>query len=269
VPNKSLTRFFKLQKNYSALKNIVLYFIVIFCCLFLIEYLLKIFEVENYLFPLPSATFKALIYDSKILFENFKFTIVEWLIGLALSVFFGIFLAVICFQFKVAKKIIEPLLLVSQSIPYLTFAPLLLLWFGLGKTPKVILIVLTCAFPIALMGLQSLEKVKKEYSLLEKILKLKISQRYFHIYFKGSLSGFFGGLKISVSYAFVSAVLSELIGSEAGLGVYLLRAQTSYRVDKVMACVLVIVVFSLLSTWIVDFLQKKVVFWEGKENFEK
>jgi putative hydroxymethylpyrimidine transport system permease protein len=228
------------------------------------EFVLLKWQVPSYLFPLPSKTVQTFFQDSVLLWNQFLFTFMEWSLGVVLSIFLGAGLAFLCFEYKFAKLFFEPLLFVSQSIPYLTFAPLLLLWFGLGKTPKVILIVLTCAFPIALMGLQSLEKVKSEYQFLVKILKLSNLQCYKNIYLPGSLSGFFAGLKISVSYAFVSAVMSELIGSEAGLGVYLLRAQSSYRIDKVLCCVLIVVVFSLLTTWLVELLRRRIVFWEKK-----
>ena len=124
--------------------------------------------------------------------------------------------------------------------------------------------VLTCVFPIALVWLDDLLRARVEYEPVCAMLKMNPVRAFFGVWVPASLPGFFAGLKVSASYAVVSATLAELIGSEEGLGVYIIRAQSTYRTDRVMAAVAVVVVASLLSTALVEGLRGRVVFWQGK-----
>jgi ABC-type nitrate/sulfonate/bicarbonate transport system permease component len=69
-----------------------------------------------------------------------------------------------------------------------------------------------------------------------------------------------------VTYAFVSAVLAELIGSESGLGVYLSRAQSAYRTDRVLAVVIVIVSYSLVCSWFINRVSGRILFWRVERH---
>lgn len=219
-------------------------------------------QIPDYLIPSPLRIAAVFTHDSAILLEHLKFTIVEWLIGNGLSVFLGFFLALLCYFSQWMKKLIRPFLVVSQSVPYLVFAPLLLLWLGLGFAPKVVLIVLNCAFPIALFLEEGLHSAKQEFRLVSKMLGFSRMQSLWHIDLPYSLPYFFSGLRISAIYAFVSAVLAELIGSEGGIGIYIIRAQSAYRTDRVLAAVLLVVLLSLASAWGVERLRKGFVFWQ-------
>ena len=141
-----------------------------------------------------------------------------------------------------------------------------MIWLGLGMAPKVALVVLTCSFPISLVMQNDLIEAKNEYHLIVEMLQLKFMKAFFNIYLPYSLPGFFNALKISVSYSFGSAVLAELMGSESGLGIYLLRAQATFRTDKVIAAVIVIIMISLISTYAVTLIRKRVIFWKTTKH---
>lgn len=221
---------------------------------------INVFDIPNYLLPSPLEVLMVFQEDAGQISQQTSVTLVQWLIGMCISIVIGFLLAGSCFRWQRIGKLVNPVLIVSQSIPYLAFAPLLLLWLGLGMTPKIVLVVLSCSFPIALALEQGLQEARKEFHVVVTMLKMKKPLR--HVYLPASLPHFFTGLKLSASYAFVSTVMAELIGSEKGLGIYMTRAQTSYRVDRVMAAVIVIVFISLMTTIVVDTVQKKVVFWD-------
>jgi putative hydroxymethylpyrimidine transport system permease protein len=226
-----------------------------------LEVFLRISGTPAYLIPRPAAVLEALFTDRQILLDQFLITLQEWLIGLSLSIVIGIFLALLCFFSPFARSILNPFLVASQSVPYLAFAPLLLLWFGLGMLPKIILVMLTCIFPIALNFEADLQRGREEYSLVTAMLKLPMVKALLHVYIPYALPGFFSGLKISASYAFVGAVLAELIGSESGLGVYIARSQSTYRPDRMVAAILLVVLFSVSGAILVDALRNRIIFW--------
>lgn len=226
-----------------------------------LEFLLPWLEIPAYLVPLPSSVAQVLQDDSGLLWEQFKTTALECVAGLGVSVCLGFLISIVIFSSQFFKTLLRPFLVVSQSVPYLTFAPLLLLWLGLGPLPKIVLVVLTCTFPIALAFEQGLQQARAEYEVVVAMLKLKPVSAIRHVYLPYALPHFFSGLKISVTYAFVSTVLAELIGSESGLGVYMTRAQSSYRTDRVVACCAVIVAASLALSFVVNYAEKRFVFW--------
>jgi ABC-type nitrate/sulfonate/bicarbonate transport system permease component len=136
-----------------------------------------------------------------------------------------------------------------------------MIWLGLGIAPKVVLVVLTCSFPISLVLMQDLISAKNEYKLIVDMFRLKESKALYHIYLPYALPGFFNALKISTSYSFGSAVLAELMGSESGLGIYLLRSQATFCTDKVIAVVIIIIIVSMTSVTLIELLRKKIIFW--------
>lgn len=224
------------------------------------------FEFPKYLVSGPIDVLVALRDDASLIFSHALVTSQEWAIGLLISIVFGICLAFVCFSSRAIRFVIHPFLVISQSIPYLVFAPVLMLWFELGMKPIIVLVVLTCSFPIAFVLLDGLERIRDEYNVVIGLLRLNRLRAWRHIYAPASLPYFFSGLKISVTYAYVSAVMSELIGSDAGLGVYITRAQNSYRIDKVMAAVFVVVILSLVSTAVVGLIRDRIVFWKAEKK---
>jgi putative hydroxymethylpyrimidine transport system permease protein len=218
----------------------------------------------SYLLPGPETVLTTLWLDRHLIGSASLISGIQWLVGLALSVLLAFGLCLACYFSKAVRELVLPLLVISQAVPYLVFAPLLLIWLGLGMAPKVTLIVLTCVFPIATVWLQDMLLAKEKYTPVAALLKMSSLKVFRSIALPASLPGFFSGLKVSVSYAVVSAVLAELIGSESGLGVYIVRAQSSYRLDRVMAAVIVIVAASLISAACVDAVRRRLVFWENK-----
>ncbi len=224
--------------------------------------LVRYLTVPEYILPAPQKVLDTVIQDAPLLWKHFQETFKEWLIGLVCSIVAALALSLSAFYNSHIEKYVLRFLVISQAVPYLTIAPLLLLWFGLGAAPKIILILLTCTFPIAQLTLAGLHSAREDYQVLSTILRFGERRSLTNLYIPAALPNFFEGVRISVTYAFVSTVLAELIGSEAGLGVYLSRAQSAYRTDRVLAVVLLIVFFSLMCTYCVGLVSRRLLFWK-------
>ncbi len=249
--------------TYCSKRWVSLFFAII-CTSLLWQWAVNYFAPPPYLLPSPLQVLQTLVSDRNQILMQSVSTFSEWILGLLCSIIIGFLTSLILFISPTIRTIIEPFLILSQSVPYLVFAPLLLLWLGLGILPKIVLVTLSCAFPIALVLEKGLTAAKIEYELLVTMLKLPWHRALLHVYLPAAAPDFFAGLRISVSYAFVSCVLAEFMGSESGLGVYLTRAQSSYRADKVIAASILIVIVTLTSVSLVDFIKNKVVFWSQK-----
>lgn len=240
--------------------------ILISATLFLWSAIVSQLNVPEYILPSPQRVSDTLLQDAGLLWTHFQETFRQWVIGLAGSILTAVLISLTAFHNPKFEKYLSRFLVVSQAVPYLTIAPLLLLWFGLGSAPKIVLILLTCTFPIAQLTLAGLRSAREEYSVLATLLRFNTQRALTKLYIPAALPDFFEGMRISVTYAFVSTVLAELIGSEAGLGVYLSRAQSAYRTDRVLVVVILIVSFSLLCTSLMGSLSRRLLFWKVERN---
>ena len=221
--------------------------------------------VDRFMLPSPMSVVKAFVEELPTLMQHSVVTLAEALIGLALGVLFGFVMAVLMDRFRILYKAFYPLIVLTQTVPTVAIAPLLVLWFGYEMTPKVILVVLTIFFPIAVGLLNGFQAADKDAINLLRAMGGSRWQIFYHIKFPGALSQFFAGLRISASYAVVGAVISEWLGGFKGLGVYMTRVKQAFSFDKMFAVIFLISVISLLLMKGVDFLQKKCMPWE-KEN---
>jgi ABC-type nitrate/sulfonate/bicarbonate transport system permease component len=218
--------------------------------------------VDEFLLPSPVQVVKAFVEEFPLLMEHSFVTLAEALFGLILGILLGFLVAVFMDQFEPLYKACYPLMILSQTIPTVAIAPLLVLWFGYEMAPKVILIVITTFFPIAVGLLNGFKSADRDSINLLRAMGAGRWQIFKIVKLPGALSQFFAGLRISASYAVVGAVISEWLGGFSGLGVYMTRVKKAFAFDKMFAVILLISLISLLLMKGVDLLQKKCMPWE-------
>ena len=212
--------------------------------------------------PSPIQVLQAFIAEFPALMEHSVITLTEAFLGLVLGISLGFFMAVFMDQFDPLYQACYPLIILTQTIPTVAIAPLLVLWFGYEMAPKVILIVITTFFPITIGLLNGFRSVDPDSVNLLRAMGAGRWQIFFHLKLPGAMSQFFSGLRISASYAVVGAVISEWLGGFGGLGVYMTRVKKAFAFDKMFAVIFLISVISLLLMKGVDLMQKKCMPWE-------
>ena len=175
--------------------------------------------VDSFLLPSPVQVVKAFIEEFPTLMEHSLVTLSEAFIGLLLGILLGFVMAVLMDQFEPLYKACYPLIVLTQTVPTVAIAPLLVLWFGYEMTPKVILIVITTFFPIAVGLLNGFKSADQDSINLLRAMGAGRWQIFRIVKLPGAMSQFFAGLRISASYAVVGAVISEWLGGFSGLGV--------------------------------------------------
>lgn len=218
--------------------------------------------------PSPFDVVEAFIGDFFLLMKHAKTTLMEAFLGLSLGILLGFVVAVVMDQFTLAHRAIYPVLIITQTVPTVAIAPLLVLWMGYGILPKVTLIVITSFFPITIGLLNGFQSVDRDALNLLKAMGASEGQRFMHIKLPSSMSYFFSSLKISVSYSIVGAVVAEWLGGFSGLGVYMTRVRKSYSFDKMFAVIFFISALSLLLMFLVGVLQKAAMPWNNKKREE-
>jgi len=222
--------------------------------------------VESFMLPSPVSVVKAFVEEFDELMLHLRVTLIEAVVGLALGVALGFIIAVAMDAFEVLYKAFYPVIILTQTVPTVAIAPLLVLWFGYEMLPKVILVVMTTFFPIAVGLINGFKSVDADEIKLLRAMGATKMQIFTHIKLPGALGQFFAGLKISASYAVVGAVISEWLGGFEGLGVYMTRVKKAFAFDKMFAVIFLISIVSLLLMKLVEVLQKKTMPWSDMEK---
>lgn len=245
-------------------RNIISNFIPVFVILavLIIWQIVSVTElVPRYMLPSPLKVVQAFITDFPLLMQHSKVTLLEAVLGLVCGVALGFFSAALMDTFEPIRKALYPILVLTQTVPPVAIAPLLILWFSYGIAPKVVLVVLVSYFPIAVGLLEGFQSVDADMIQLMRSMKASRWQIFWHVKFPNALGEFFSGLKIAVSYSVVGAVVSEWLGGFNGLGVYMTRVKKSYNYDKMFAVIFLVSAISLLLMALVKAAQYKAMPW--------
>ena len=217
--------------------------------------------VPSYMLPSPVAVVSAFVRDFPNLMFHASVSLQEAAYGLVLGIALAFAIATLMDRFDPLERALSPLLVVTQTIPTIAIAPLLVLWMGFGMAPKITLVIITTFFPIAVGLLEGYKGVDPDAIDLMRAMGADRKDIFFHVKFPAALPHFFSGLKISASYAVVGAVIAEWLGGFDGLGVYMTRVKKAYAFDKMFAVIILIVIVSLLLMALVDLIRKLSMPW--------
>ena len=213
--------------------------------------------VPAFMLPSPVEVVRAFVRELPLLWENSLITLQEAFIGLVLGVAFGFAVAVLMDAIEVLYRAFYPLLIITQTVPTVAIAPLLVLWFGYEMTPKIILIVISTFFPVTVGLLDGFRSADRDAIGLLRSMGATRVQIFRHIKFPSALPQLFSGLRIAAAYSVVGAVISEWLGGFGGLGVYKPRVKKAFAFDKMFAVIFLISGISLGLMSLVEYAEKK------------
>lgn len=226
--------------------------------------------VPGYMLPSPTDVIRAFISEAPLLWQNSLITLQEAFLGLALGVCLGFVFAVLMDAFDVLYRAFYPILVITQTVPTVAIAPLLVLWFGYEMTPKIILIVIVTFFPVTIGLLEGFRSADGDAIGLLRSMGARRIQIFRYIKLPSALPQFFSGLRIAAAYSIVGAVISEWLGGFGGLGVYMTRVKKAFAFDKMFAVIFLTSAISLALMALVDLAERKCMPYRQKEsNMEK
>lgn len=227
--------------------------------LLLWEMTVRVLAIPIYLLPAPSQILAAMLQSYQLLLYHSFFTISEALIGIILAIIIGITLAIAMDYYPKFNQFIKPFITINQTIPTIVLAPLFVIWFGFGMSSKIYLVASMGSFPILINTLNGLESVNSDQIKLFKLMNASTIDTYWHLKLPTSLAALFAGIRITITYAFTTALLAEFMGAKNGLGIYLSRSLTSFNTPIVFAIVVIIVIVTLLMVEILNQIEKKLI----------
>lgn len=225
--------------------------LVIAALLLFWELVVQIAEIPLYVLPAPSDTIKTFVLEFPTLMGHAATTLMEALAGMGISFAVGIVIGIMIDAMPTFKKCIYPILVVTQTVPVIVLAPIFIIYMGFGYAPKILTVVLMCFFPIVVSFSDGLGQMDAGYGNLVRTYGGSRLQLYRIVKIPSAMISLLSGLKVAATYSISGAVVGEWIASQSGLGYYLIRAKNGYMLDKVFACVVMIILLSLMMNGLV------------------
>jgi ABC-type nitrate/sulfonate/bicarbonate transport system permease component len=225
------------------------------------ELLVRVLAIDPIVLPAPSRILSALWDARGIAAGHALATLAETAVGFSISVVFAVLAALAMDSIGWFRRAVYPLLVASQTIPIVAVAPLLVIWFGLGLLPKVLVVVLVTFFPVTVALLDGLAATSRDATSLLETMGASRSQVLLKLRLPGALPSFFTGLRIAVTYAVIGAIFGEQVGAVNGLGIWMILSKNLFRTDLVFGAILITAVLTLSLWLLVGLAERLTIPW--------
>ncbi len=248
--------------NFSNSKRYIYPILVIVLIFLLWEGIIVLFDVAEYLIPKPSTIFLQLFKKLPSLLPHIYITTIESLLGFILGGCLGIILAIAFTYSSTLEQSLYPYTIALKSIPIVAIAPLLIVWFGNGIAPKVIVSAIITFFPVVVNMTKGLNSIDKDaFDIFDSISATRM-QVFQKLRLPNSLPYLFAALKMSATLSVTGAIVGEFSGSDKGLGYFILIS--SHRLETVDMFVGIILssLLGVLLFYLIALLEKIIIPWE-------
>jgi NitT/TauT family transport system permease protein len=219
----------------------------------------RAFAIPAYLVPAPSAILRSMDTNSAVLIKESIGTTFEILLGFALSVAVGVPLALAIYLWRPFARAVYPVLVSSQAVPKVAVAPLFLVWFGFGLLPKVLIAFLIAFFPVVINTAMGLASLEREKIYLAQSMGFGPVATFFKIQLPNAMPSIFAGLKISITFAVVGAVVGEFVGGQGGLGYLLLIANGNMDTALLFAGIVALTLLGVVLFALIGLMERLVL----------
>ena len=220
-----------------------------------------VYQVPAYLLPAPTTIARTFIDEFPRLLYHGWITTYEMLGGYALAVGIAIPLAIAITSSKRFDEFVMPTMLFFQVVPKVAIAPLFLVWFGVGTTPKVLVAFLISFFPIVIDAAVGLRSMSPEMNDLARSMGASRMQVFARFRLPTSLPYLFSGLKVAATLAIAGAVVGEFVGADKGLGYLLLTTNSNMETALMFATIVALTIIGLAFFYLVEFVEALLIPW--------
>lgn len=242
----------------------ITYSVLVFIGLLVVwQAVVTLFDVSNILVPAPTAVAVSLVdgFQDGSLITHSIVTLKEILIGFGIAVGSALVAAVLITQFRPVERVLFPLLILTQTIPKVAMAPLLIVWFGIGISSKVLTVALIAFFPLLINAILGFRSAAYEQVEMLRSFGASRMQVMRHLQIPSALPHIFAGLEVAVILSVTGAVVAEFVGSSEGLGYLIQASNFTLDVARTFAVIVVLSAIGIALHAVVVQLGKWLVFW--------
>jgi NitT/TauT family transport system permease protein len=223
------------------------------------QYLLPLFGVPAYIVPTPTAILGVFQKNFLLLMDNLRPTLIEALAGFVIGNLAAVLLAVVFVHSRILQAAYFPIVLFFNTIPILALSPIIILIFGLGMTPKIVIAAVICFFPTLVNMIRGLESASHNEHELFRVLSATRWEIFWGLRLPRALPMLFSSLRIASATAVIGAIVGEWIGSDKGLGALIIQATFNYQSDRLYAAIVLSSGLSIALFCAVVMVERRVI----------
>lgn len=223
-------------------------------------------EIPQYIFPGPLQVFERFVEGFAIYVLATMITLSEAAVGLSLALVATTCVGIVFALSREAERYMSPVLVAMQSIPILSIAPLLTMWFGTGFSSKAVAAFVVCFFPLAAGWSSGIRAVRQDERDLFKTMGASRAQVAFRLVAPRALPFCFSGFRVATPLSILGAIVGEFVGAQNGLGFLILSHSYYARTADIFVCIFIIALSGIISHHAVGVVEKRVLFWRAEER---
>lgn len=222
-------------------------------------------HVSDFILPSPLVILRTTLRYFPLMMRHTWTTTYEIALGFVIGNAIAVAAALLIVNSRLAEKAFYPLLIASQTIPKVAIAPLFIIWFGSGITPKVVITAVICFFPTVVNTVQGLKATDENAIDLLRLVAASRVQVFTKLQFPNALPYFFAGLKISIALAVIGAIIGEWVGANSGLGYVILYSTQTLRTDFLFSALFLISVLGVVL-YLAVVLLERLFSWRASDR---
>lgn len=241
--------------------------IAVFVTIFLLwEFAVKIFGIKEYLLPPPTKIWSEFLKRWPLVLQAAVVTSQQIIGGYLLAVVVSIPLALAVVRFRFVEESIYPVIVFLQIIPKIAIAPLFIIWFGFGFTPKLLIVFLLCFFPIVVASVAGFKSTDPDVMDFARSTGASGFKMFMKIRLPQALPEIFTGLKVGAALSATAAVVAEFVASDRGLGYLLQQYNGQLETPMVFAIIVLLSLIGLVIYYAVEFIERLVIPWHVSQR---
>ena len=241
--------------------------LLVFAALFLLwEFAVHLFGIKEYLLPPPSKVWTEFLKRYAIVMPSAWVTLQEIVAGYLLAIVVSIPLALAVAYSRFMEQAVYPVIVFLQIIPKIAIAPLFIIWFGFGFTPKLLLVFLLSFFPIVVSSLAGFKSADRDVMDFARTTGASSWRLFFKIRLPQALPQIFTGLKVGAALAATAAVVAEFVASDKGLGYLLLQYNGNIDTPMVFATIVLLSLLGLAVYYVVEIIERLAIPWHVSQQ---
>ncbi len=225
------------------------------------EIAVRLADTPAWMLPRPSAIWEAFRDNQALLWRHTRVTLLEVLLGFGFALIAGVTIGIAIDSSITLERALYPLIIASQTIPMVVLAPLLLIWFGYGLTPKIIVAALIAFFPIAVSTVDGLRAADREMMAMLRSFGASRWERFRMAKLPAALPSIFSGARIGIAVSVIAAVFGELVGASEGLGYLMQRDSSQFLTARVFASIFILSLMGVGLFGLIGILERLLLPW--------
>lgn len=225
-----------------------------------------VFNIPGFILPPPDKVIVGMYENLPGLLAHAWVTFGEVILGFLLAAILGLAVSVLMTASERIARAVYPVLVATQTVPKVAIAPLLVVWFGFGSGPIIIIVVIMSFFPITISSAVGLREVPRDLIMLGHSMGFRGLRLFRKIMFPYALGAVFAGLKVGMTLALIGSIVGEFVSGQSGLGFYILASSSAFNVDLTFGGVIAIVILGLLLFKSVELAERLMMPWREVQS---